>query len=102
MLASLRAAFGAGTDVQSSGPLCAVRIGVSRMLSVLYLLLFIIVVPYVKEKERDKANLLSMVNGSPCEFSSGIPVDVLIRQLHSRVYPAQLSTFLSTDHRHTL
>ena len=66
MLASLRAAFGAGTEVQSSGPLCAVRIGVSRMLSVLYLLLFIIVVPYEKEKERDKANLWNMVNGSPC------------------------------------
>lgn len=65
MLASLRAAFWAGTDVQSSGPLCAVRIGVSRMLSVLYLLLFIIVVPCVKEKERDKANLRYMVNGSP-------------------------------------
>ena len=68
MLASFRAAFGAGTEVQSSGPLCAVRIGVSRMLSVLYLLLLAIVVPYEIEKERDKANLFSMVNGSPSEF----------------------------------
>lgn len=73
MLASLRAAFGAGTEVQSSGPLCAVRIGVSRMLSVLYLLLLAIVVPYEIEKERDKTNLFSMVNGSPIGYLSGIP-----------------------------
>ena len=101
MLASLRAAFGAGTDVQSSGPLCAVRIGVSRMLSVLYLLLFIIVVPYVKEKERDKTNLRYMVNGS----LSGIHLVyqfVITLQQHSQVYPAQQSAFLSKAHRRVL